>query len=144
MVALERKVISNAEATQYISAELYGRIKSDDIKSMNDIIDGALHLGFYSKNRLIGVFSLGIFKDYVMLHPKVNIEHMIYAKRICESALDYAKEAGARVAFAKFPSGKKNTKKMAGSCKMTLHETLKNHKSVNGVFIDVDVYKRVL
>ena len=137
-------MIANKEAEQYISAELYDRIKSDDINGMSDIIDGALHLGFYAGERIVGVFSFGVFDSYVMLHPKIRREHMIYAKRICDSALDYAREIGARIAIAKIPTDKRANKAMAESCGMMLHETIKNHKSVNGVPVDVDVYKRVL
>ena len=137
------RVISNSEVADYISDELFERLKNDSIKSLSDVIDGGLHLGFYSDDRIVGVFSIGVFDEYAMLHPKINKAHMLHAKRACDLALGYVEIAGFKAAFAKIPSNKKANIRMAESCGMILADTLKDHIAVNGNDYDVNIYKRV-
>lgn len=136
------KVITDSEAADYISDELFERLRSDDVEAISDVIDGAIHLGFYSGERIVGVVSVGVFEGYAMMHPKINKSHMLHAKRACELSMGYVELLGFNEAYAKTPSNNKANGRMAESCGMTLIDTLKDHASIDGVDYDVNVYKR--
>ena len=137
------KLVSDDEVIRYIDDELYQRILDDSMDSVEDMVIGAFHMGLMNSDRLVGVMTFKpLPNDRVMIHPRVNRSHMIYAKRLCHMALDSLGGAGFKFAYAKFPSDRVALTRMAKNSGMFFVETIKNHKSINGQPIDIDVYKR--
>lgn len=128
----------------YIDDYLYDRLKNDNTINVNDFIAGGEHIAIKNNHKIVGIISFGIKNGYAMIHPKIRKEHMIYAKRGCVIALNYLSEMGCNLVYAKIPIIFKSNKKMAYSCGMEYVRTVYNEKPINGVLVDVEIYKKVL
>ena len=124
--------VNDNEVINYIDQELHGRLSEGDGNDVNFFVSGGFHFGLFNNDRLVGAFTIVAFgddKEYAMLHPRINKSHMIYAKRLCDMAIDYIYNAGFKAVFANIPSDKKGNMRMAKSCGMTLVNVIDDCKT---------------
>ncbi len=80
------------QALNYFDGRLFDRLADDMVTDIREFFTSGLHLLAKYKDRVVGIVSFSSMGGRCfIIHPKIKQEFMLYAERICNAALDYAK-----------------------------------------------------